>query len=311
MDEGIARRMVSRRGVVAASLLAPAAGLLTRSGVGAQERDLGLPRFNSAISIKDNGPADPYGSTITVSGVKGFITDVNLILLGLRHDRPSDIGVMLDHGGRAAIVMRGAGGNSAVTGANIVLDDQAGTYDQSTGNPSTPVPNTARLDGGRPYQPFDYGTGKFGGGAPDPSADSPRLRTFNGLDANGQWTLWVRDDVAQIGGSLAGWQLEIVTDSEPGNIIVVNKYRVRQDQVLRVSAEEGLLGRFNPQVRDDYIVRLVGSKSSRLKLREDGSFTYEPSRNKRAFTFDYTVQSKLGSSIQGTGRVNVEIFKPR
>ena len=51
---------------------------------------------NSApITINDFGPATPYPATIVISGVNARITDLNVVLSGLSHTFPEDIGVLL------------------------------------------------------------------------------------------------------------------------------------------------------------------------------------------------------------------------
>jgi hypothetical protein len=62
---------------------------------------------------------------VNVDGMDGGIIDVNLILLGVDHQRPEDISVMLQHAGRTTVVMRDAGGETALRNTNIVLDGQA------------------------------------------------------------------------------------------------------------------------------------------------------------------------------------------
>ena len=51
------------------------------------------------IDIRDAAPADPYPSTIAVSGVSGTVTRVNVTLSKMSHASPGDIDVLLD--GRA------------------------------------------------------------------------------------------------------------------------------------------------------------------------------------------------------------------
>jgi hypothetical protein len=299
---------LGRRPLVGGAMLAPLVSLLGgRTGApalasddGPSAQDLGLPAFNSAISILDNGPANPYGSLCAVTGMKGKITDVNLILKGFRHDRPSDVSIMLAHAGRAAIVMRGAGGETAVRDANILLNDQA----------AAALPEDEPLEGGRAYKPADYdpGRGPFGGSAPGPSSGSPALATFNDLSPNGQWVLWVRDDRAAIGGGLSGWQLVIVTDQPAGNYIVIDNYGVRAGRTLSVDRQRGLLARDDAGPSSGFQVRVVERPGKgRLRLHPDGSFTYRPRRRRGRDFFTYTITDEFGSVVQGTGRVNIRI----
>lgn len=302
---------LARRAVVKALVAAPVVGLAAARGLGdvaakdakrggPEAEDLDLPAYNSTINILDNGPANPYGSAFRVSGVKGFITDVNLILKGFRHDRPSDVAVMLSHAGRASVVMRGAGDDIPVRDANILLNDQA----------TVAIPDTAAIEGGRAYKPFDYDTtnAAFGGGAPGASTGSPALSVFNGLSPNGDWVLWVRDNKATINGSLAGWQLVIVTDDPSGGPVIINNYRTRADRTLSVSRNNGLLAIDGAAPNSSFRVRVATKpKRGTVKLNSDGSFTYKPKKKKGNDSFTYTFEDEFGSSVEGNGEVKIKI----
>jgi subtilisin-like proprotein convertase family protein len=160
--------------------------------------------------VDTNGPANPYPSAITVSGVKqGRVLDVNLTLRGLTHTFPSDLNFLLvAPDGRNAIVMSDVGnpeGDEAVTDLTITLDDEA----------TTNLPEDALLTSGA-FKPTD-------GDSPGPSgtletfpAPAPALSgattlsTFDGGDPNGTWQLFILDDDSGDTGVIArGWSLEI------------------------------------------------------------------------------------------------------
>ncbi|MDF3040327.1 MAG: hypothetical protein K0Q71_3033 [Thermomicrobiales bacterium] len=302
---------VGSRPLIAALLIAPALSLAfaqpVTHRVSAQDvgtEDFNAPRFNQTITILDNGPASPYGSTVNIDGLDGGIIDVNLILLGVDHQRPEDISVMLQHSGRTAVVMRDAGGETALRNTNITLDQAA----------AETLPNNDPILGNRAYQPRDFDPADpptpFGGGAPGVTDTDPReyLDIFNGVTANGAWTVWIRDDQAPIGGSLDGWQLEITTDNtEP--YIEEFRYKIRQDRTLRVAAGKGLLR--HVENRENFDVKLVdGPRKGKLKLHSDGSFTYEPKGNKKGKdSFTYLIEDEFGTSISGNGNVKIKIKK--
>ena len=48
------------------------------------------------ITINDNAVASPYPSMLTVAGLTGTITDVNVTLTGLTHPFSHDVDVLLD-----------------------------------------------------------------------------------------------------------------------------------------------------------------------------------------------------------------------
>ena len=63
------------------------------------------------ISIPKVGMATPYLSTITVSGLKGRIADLNVTIHGLWSDFPDDVAIMLvGPRGHTVILMSDVGG---------------------------------------------------------------------------------------------------------------------------------------------------------------------------------------------------------
>jgi subtilisin-like proprotein convertase family protein len=78
-----------------------------------------------------SGPANPYPTTIDVDAFEKFekvkITDVNLTLKGLQHERTENIDVMLVHGNRRALVMADPGNGTDVSDLTITLATLDGT----------------------------------------------------------------------------------------------------------------------------------------------------------------------------------------
>ena len=144
-----------------------------------------------------SGIADPYPSSILVSGVTGGITDVNVTLTGLNHASDLDVDVMLvGPGGQSVVLMRFAG-TAPLNNVTLTFDDAApgglpfiGTINSGTYDPTD--------FGGAPFQP------------PAPAAPSAaQLSTFNGTDANGTWQLFIKDSQNLNVGSMASWTLSI------------------------------------------------------------------------------------------------------
>lgn len=157
------------------------------------------------------GAADPYPSTIAVSGfTKAKVTDVNLTLRGFSHSFPADVDVLLvAPGGRNAIVMDEVGGkvgDVAVTNITLTLDDEA------TG----PLPINSRLVEGS-FQPLaaDVTTSlRFPAPAPTPSGQD-ELSTFDGIAPNGEWQLFIFDDgQGDFGRIHGGWDMEITAKAK-------------------------------------------------------------------------------------------------
>jgi hypothetical protein len=149
-------------------------------------------------------PATPYPATIAVSGFSnGVITDVNLILNDLTHTFPVDIDLLLSHSdGRRALVMSDAGTLFDVTDIDLTLDDEAAAElpdDQLTSGPYRPT-NLANSD-----------DDLFAAPAPAPNGNVA-LRTFDGVNPNGTWRLWVMDNGSPDAGDLGGWALQITAE---------------------------------------------------------------------------------------------------
>ncbi len=143
-------------------------GVLDSSG------SITLPSSNVPVAITDN---TTVSSTLTVSGISGGILDLN-VAVTLSHTYMGEVRVRLVGPGGQIVTLinnRGGSGNN-LTGT--VFDDEAATS-ISTSSP-----------------PF---TGTF-------RPESP-LSVFDGLSANGVWTLEVTDAGTNDTGSLASWSL--------------------------------------------------------------------------------------------------------
>jgi M6 family metalloprotease-like protein/uncharacterized repeat protein (TIGR01451 family) len=148
------------------------------------------------IVIRDNQTADPYPSSIPVSGLTGIVGKVTVTLSNLSHTYPKDVSaVVVGPGGQKVLLMSGAGAPNAVN-ASLVFDQGAAQQ----------VPSeAAQLMSGH-WRPANYS-----GAVTVPSVAAPyseSLEVFNSISPNGQWKLYVYDnndgDVGLIAG---GWSL--------------------------------------------------------------------------------------------------------
>ncbi len=174
---------------------------------------------------------EPYPSTITVSGLTGTVTDVNVTLCGLSATFPSDIDLVLKApNGTTALIMSDVGGTGEepeldphgdvpVNGLTVTIDDAA----------ATPLPADDPLTSGT-FRPWDDDADEFdappGADAdtflpppfpmpqPNPAdrlgvfrpssgvwffrsdSNNVELSAFDGVEPNGTWSLFVSDDVA-------------------------------------------------------------------------------------------------------------------
>lgn len=167
-----------------------------------------LPTVNTfsntaAITIPDSGNASPYPSTITVAGVTGLVGKVTATLSNFTHTFPQDLDVLLvGPGGAKSILMASAGGAFA-SDVNVTFDDGA----------AFAIPAGGTLASGS-YRPASYGAA---GSLPAPAPGSPypvAMTTFNGINPNGPWSLYIVDRSGGDFGNVAGgWSLSLAVVS--------------------------------------------------------------------------------------------------
>lgn len=171
------------------------------------------------------GPASPYPSVIEVSGITGNIIDVNVTLDTIAHTFPSDMDILLvGPQGQNVVLLSDAGSNFDLTGTTLVFDDEAAGL----------APGTERILGGS-YQPTNYGTSDpFNAPAPAGPYGSA-LSVFDGINANGTWSLYVMDDGSGDSGQiLKGWSLTIDT-LQTGSEFIVNNIEGDNDGICGVA----------------------------------------------------------------------------
>ena len=164
---------------------------------------VGLDLALSTITIPDSGPTSPYPLKLTVSGLSGTITDVNVRMNDLTHTYIDDLEALLvSPSGEKVILFGDAGGPFGANHLTFTLDDSAGTA----------IPNNTQLQS-QSYQPASYAS--LGGlNPPAPAAPyASTLAEFNGIDPNGLWQLFLGDDAMADSGTLGGFTLIVTTAS--------------------------------------------------------------------------------------------------
>jgi subtilisin-like proprotein convertase family protein len=176
-----------------------------------------------AVPTQAVRPADVYPSLLNINGQSGTITDVNVQFKGVTHDFPEDFDVMLvaPNGSTNLIVMSDIGGPNTgtsfpVNGIDLTFDDQAAAFAPTDTQLSTGTfkPTNDNNDPGE-FVPGNVDT--FPSPAPTPST-ATTLSTFNGLSANGNWSLYLVDDEPGPFGTFGfngGWCLDIQTSGTP------------------------------------------------------------------------------------------------
>lgn len=153
----------------------------------------------NAVIINDDATADPYPSTIQVSGFKkGKVVDVNVILRGLNHSFPDNIdAVLVAPGGASTVLMSDAGGSTDAASVTLTLDDEA----------ATTLPNSTALENGS-FTPADHVSGVDTYPTLGVAPTSANLGALKGGNPNGEWRLFVVDDFAgDVGAFSGGWDL--------------------------------------------------------------------------------------------------------
>ncbi len=155
-------------------------------------------------------PPGPYPSSISVSNLPGVVSSVSVILTNFNHTVPDDVDILLvSPSGQKLLMMSDAGGDSATGFIRLTFADDF----------TTALPDSTRIFTGD-YRPTNYGTGDI---FPAPAPASPygaNFKVFDGINPNGQWRLFVTDDVAGAGsGSIGGWYLNLTTFAAPPVIV--------------------------------------------------------------------------------------------
>lgn len=161
---------------------------------------------NATILIPDvgntDGPANPYPSSISVSNVAGPVASITITLYDFSHGSPYDLDMLLEGPGegRATVFFAGPGEDGvAVTNLTLTFDDAA----------LNPLLEGVTFTSGT-YKPSVYIEGFFFDLYP-PAPSEPYGNTLSYVvpgDVNGQWNLYINDNVeANTGLVVNGWSL--------------------------------------------------------------------------------------------------------
>lgn len=181
-------RIILRSIVAVAAMLVPAT---------VAQADSGTFSNASSITIPDSGPATPYPSPVTVSGLTGRISDMTVTVQGITHTAIGDVVMLLRApSGDAILLYGGPGCGGNVSAINMAFAD---TGAATSGSCST---GTWRPDGGATALTGAGGTGNIS-----------KLARFRGQDPNGVWNLYVEDRYGGDVGTATGWALQVTTDT--------------------------------------------------------------------------------------------------
>jgi uncharacterized protein (TIGR03382 family) len=171
--------------------------------------------YNVSALIPDNNDVG-FADIRTISAPElTEIVDVNVGLV-FNGGWNGDLYAYLVHGSGFSVLINRVGrtagepDGSASSGMNITLDDDA------TGDAHVSFANTGYITG--TYQPDARTADPLG--VLDSSPRAAFLSSFNGLDPNGTWTLFVADQSAGATSTLQSWSLAITAIPEPGTAVL-------------------------------------------------------------------------------------------
>jgi hypothetical protein len=164
---------------------AAAVCLVLAAPAAATQTTFSNPASIAIPGVGTSGPAAPYPSVISVAGLSGQVTKVTATINGFNHTFPDDVGALLvGPTGGNVVLFNGAG--SAISAVNLTW-----TFDDAAVDP---LPAIGALASGT-FRPSNYFPADSFPGAPAGPYGAV-LSVFNGLNPNGNWSLYVFDFVA-------------------------------------------------------------------------------------------------------------------
>ena len=144
-------------------------------------------------------PFNPYPSIIALSGISGSIHRMTVTLMGVNHTWPSDMeAILIGPQGQNVLLMSNAGGDTAINGIDLTFDDDA------TGPVPSPMVSGT-------YLPTSLGSTAFPAPVPAPPYGAG-MSALTGSNPNGEWKLYLFDDLGGDVGSISGgWRLHVET----------------------------------------------------------------------------------------------------
>lgn len=174
----------------------------------------------SSIAITQGSPGSPYPSSITVAGAPPVIGSMRVTLYDYSSTVPDTVDFLLvGPGGQKFVLMANAGGSTATGPVTLNFTDTAGVVAPDNGplttNDYEPTSFGSVVDfpSPAPAGPYNLPGGTVGG-----SGTQTLFGNFGGTNANGVWSLYVRDDVSPfvpdaVGSVAGGWGIEFLSST--------------------------------------------------------------------------------------------------
>ena len=163
----------------------------------------GLFGNGGQISINDFAAAQPYPSSILVSGVYGKLLSATVKIVGMTHSYPHDITmVLVGPNNQKMVLMTANARNHGVTNLDFSFSSLS----------SVALPVTELLTNAT-YAPPVYTTVQGTALYANLAGSYTNFTAFTNMSPNGTWSLYVQDDAARdFGAVMFGWTLQLVTD---------------------------------------------------------------------------------------------------
>lgn len=186
------------------------------------------------IAIPDNSIANLYPSNITVSGMLGTITSVNVKIKNLSHSWVHDVSIMLQApSGESLLLQSGTSDLFLASDLTYTISDAGATHFSDVLlwlNNGTYKPTAFFWDvWAAPAPPTPPGFGTYN--APTPFGAATLGSTFGGVNPNGTWKLFVGDfAMGDVGNIAGGWELDVVTSAPLGlNLLAFSASKINQN----------------------------------------------------------------------------------
>ncbi|HEX6125623.1 MAG TPA: M36 family metallopeptidase, partial [Pyrinomonadaceae bacterium] len=170
------------------------------------------------ITIPSSGPGVPYPSTISVSGVTGNKA-IKVELTDISHTFPDDVDFLLEGpNGQNLIILSDAGGTNDWVAADITLTDLAENSASDAGANPTGEYKPTNYGANDPFDP-PAPASPYGNPAPAGTDTFESKFGTNGANMNGDWKLYLDDDLAGFSGSVAGgWKITFESNEYVCNV---------------------------------------------------------------------------------------------
>jgi subtilisin-like proprotein convertase family protein len=204
------------------------AGLLGLSAPAAQAAPKNFTHPVSPVSI----PASETGwgmHSLSVSGLTGNITDVDVLFKKISADNIADLDAFLvSPSGQKVWLFSDICGGGWMEDVPWTIDDDAPSTKPASMNMTT---CTAEA-----FKPSNHDGGD---NANEPSDATTTLSSFNGTDPNGIWELWIRDDSPATApvAKAKNFTVRITTDAPDTRVTKVNTKKKRR-AVIQLKANQ-------------------------------------------------------------------------